>query len=201
MDYTLKRMIFDRARHDRERDDYRMRDGRQGVRGTGRYGIGGSRYYGRHDYSDRDYDREREYDRDDDYRRDREYRDYNYDPRDYATSGGTDMRLTKDDMRSWKRMMRNADGTIGEHFDHEQISRVADQVGARYNGYDENELCMTANMIYSDYGEVLRAYIPKDKEATIYTKLAKAFLEDEDAPQGSEKLALYYYCIVKGDEE
>ena len=91
MDYTLKRMIFDRARHDRERDDYRMRDGRQGVRGTGRYGIGGSRYYGRHDYSDRDYDREREYDRDDDYRRDRKYRDYNYDPRDYATSGGTDM--------------------------------------------------------------------------------------------------------------
>lgn len=199
MDNTIKRMIFDRARRDRDRDDYRMRDGRQGVRGTGRYGIGGSRYYGSRDYGDREHDRE--YDREDDYRRDREYRDYNYDPHDYSAAGGADMRLTKDDLRTWKRMLRNTDGTIGEHFDRDQIARVSEQVGARFNGYDESELCMTANMLYSDYGDVLRAYIPKDKEATIYTKLARAFLEDEDAPQGAEKLALYYYCIVKDDAE
>ena len=34
----------------------------------------------------------------------------------------------------------------------------------------------------------------------IYTKLGKAWLEDEDAPEGSEKLALYFRCIACDEE-
>ena len=55
-------------------------------------------------------------------------------------------------------------------------------------------------MLYSDYCEVLKNLVPKDKEDIVYTKMAQAFLEDEDATEGSEKLALYYKCYVDDDE-
>lgn len=202
MNNIARRMIMDRRRGYNDysgeyrgemeyRGDYRMTpdytrgrdynyDGRRGVKGTGRYGIGGSRYYGRDSRSERDYD------------------DYNHEY-DYAES--EHLRLSKEEMREWKRHLENADGSLGEHFSMEQLQRAAEKIGVTYNGYTEKDLCMVANMLYSDYCEALKAYIPQDKEAIIYTRMARAFLEDEDAPEGSEKLALYYYCIVKDDEE
>lgn len=168
-------------------------DGRQGVKGTGRYGIGGSRYYGRRDramsgdYGGYDYDYEN-YGRND-------YGDY----ADYADYG-EEMRLNKEDMKAWKRKLENADGSLGEHFDIQEITNAAEKVGVKFDGYDEKELCMTANMLYSDYCEALKTSIPPERESMIYTKMAKAFLEDEDGPEGSEKLALYYRCIVEDDE-
>ena len=59
-----------------------------------------------------------------------------------------------------------------------------------------------ANMLYSDYCEVLKPYIAREpeKEADFYIKMAKAFLDDEDAPDGSAKLAMYYFCIADVDE-
>ena len=164
-------------------------DGRRGVKGTGRYGIGGSRYYGR----DRGMD---------EYEEDGMYRDY-YGGMDgnMDYTGHEDMRLTKQDMMEWKRKIKNADGSSGEHFDHKQIADAASKIGIRFDHYDDKELAMTANMLFSDYCDALRAYIPQEKEAIIYTKMARAFLEDEDAPKGSEKLALYYYCIADANEE
>lgn len=41
-------------------------------------------------------------------------------------------------------------------------------------------------------------YLLKEN-ATITLELAKAFLEDEDGPEPSEKLALYYYCIAEDE--
>ena len=69
-------------------------------------------------------------------------------------------------------------------------------------GYTEDDLCMAANMLYSDYCEVLKPYISREpeKEADFYVKMAKAFLDDEDAPDGSAKLAMYYFCIADVDE-
>lgn len=206
MNYAAKRIVEDRMRRDRNDrrggdyrgrdygDDYRMRDrekeyrghghmeyrgefehdGRRGVYGTGRYGVGG-RDHGE-DYYDRDYD-------DEDYGKEKE------------------MKLSRSDMKKWKHMLKNADGSAGEHFTAEHIHEAANQVGATFEEYDEKDLCMAANMLYSDLCEALRALIPRDKEAMIYTKMARYWLEDEDGPQGSEKLALYYYCIVDGDEE
>ena len=74
-------------------------------------------------------------------------------------------------------------------------------MGLRWDGYDEKDLCMTANMLYSDFCEVLKSIIPPDKEVLAYVKMAQAWLEDPDSPvDGSEKLALYYYCIVSDED-
>lgn len=106
------------------------------------------------------------------------------------------MKLSKSDINRWKKMLKNGDGTSGEHFSAEQIREAIKQSGIKLEEYDEIELCMTANMLYSDLGEALRAIVPREREPMIYVKLAKCWLDDKDAPDGSEKLALYFYCIV-----
>ena len=127
--------------------------------------------------------------------------DYRGDMRgDYRRDYGEELKLSRSDMKRWKKMLKNGDGTTGEHFSADQMREVSHQIGARYDEYDEMDLCMTANMLYSDLCEALRPLVPKEKEAMVYAKMAKAWLEDDDGPEGSEKLALYYYCIVDGDE-
>ena len=193
MNNTMRRVIMDRRMRDRDyrRGDYRSRsdyagydydeeearyDGRRGVKGTGPYGIGGRRYYGRDSARDE--------------------ADYYA---DYAHEDGA--RLTRHDMMNWKEKMENADGSYGEHFTGGQIRQAVQAMGVEMKGYNEKELCLTANMLYSDYGEVLRPFIPKEKEAYVYVNLAKAFLEDPDSSvKGGEKLACYYYAIVDDED-
>ncbi len=161
-------------RRDYDGEDYEMADGRRGVKYTGRYGIGGSRYYGR--------------------RRDRALYE-----EDYAE--GDEMKLTKSEMREWKEDLQNADGSHGPHFSSEQIMQAMQALGLQPRGYTEKELCLAANMLYSDYCKVFEQFIPRDKEAMVYVKMAKAFLDDPDASvKGGEKLAAYYYAIVDDDE-
>lgn len=224
-------MMRDRARGSRygmRNRDYNMDndyenydseyDGRRGVKGTGRYGIGGSRYYGRdrayeEDYGDYNYEEDYNYD-------DNEYdsrRSERGERRDYARGsrrgryrgdrnmydyGESDMKLTKKDMREWKENLENADGTDGAHFELPQIEQAVQSMGIQMRGYDLKELCLATNMLYSDYCKELQPFIPREKETMVYVKMAKAFLEDPDASlKGSEKLATYYYTIVKDDEE
>jgi hypothetical protein len=194
MNDTARRIISDRMRRgDRDSDDYRMNDRRM------------------RDYRYRDYES--------DYRgRDRggdDYRGNEHDGRrgvygtgrygvggrDYGEDYGEKLKLKKEDMKRWKKMLKNADGSTGEHFTAEQLHEASRQIGANFEEYDETDLCMTANMLYSDLSEALRNMIPKEREPMVYAKLAKAWLEDEDGPEGSEKLALYYHCIVADDEE
>ena len=164
----------DYAGYDYDDEEARY-DGRQGIKGTGRYGIGGSRYYGR-----------------DSAREGMEYMDYAHED---------SMRLTRRDMMNWKEKMENADGSYGEHFTGGQIRQAVQAMGIEMKGYNEKELCLAANMLYSDYGEVLRPFIPKEKEAYVYVNLAKAFLEDPDSSvKGGEKLACYYYAIVDDED-
>jgi len=164
-------------------------DGARGVKYTGHYGIGGDR-------RSEDY---RSYD----YRGGRDSRDYAFDHEDYDGRDEEKLRLTEEDMRKWKRELQNADGTKGEHFDGQQINQIAERLGIRFEDYDEKALCLTTNMLYSDYCEALKTVIPHDKELLTYVKLAQAWLEDEDASvKGEEKLAVYYYAIAdKGDEQ
>ena len=96
-------------------------------------------------------------------------------------------------------MLRNADGTAGEHFEMEQLVRAGENIGVKFRDYSEKEFCITANMLYSDYCEAVKGIVPQEKELLFFARLAKAWLEDEDAPDPKEKLALYYYCIVKDD--
>lgn len=200
MDYLDRRMNPRGGRDRRDQRDYRDNrdmegrdydydydmDGRRGVRGTGR---GGRNYNGRgRDRADRD---ERRFSYED---------SRDYDSRDYADYGQEPLRLTKSDMHQWKQMLRNADGSRGEHFDMQQIMQAAEKMNLRFNEYSEKEFCIVVNMMYSDYCAVVRKYIPPEKELHFYVELAKAWLDDADGPEPSEKLALYYHCIVSDEE-
>ena len=185
------------------RGNYAMRDGRQGVKGTGRYGRGGSMYRDR-DYED-DYGYDEAYDMgyDDDYGYDYNYDYAMRDGRGRGRRGGIDyadedMHLSKQEIMEWKRSMENADGTKGEHYRLEEIMPVAEKMGVKFEEFDEKEFCLAVNMMYSDYCRAMKESValPPDKELMTYIKLAKAWLEDEDAPEGSEKLALYYRCVI-----
>jgi hypothetical protein len=210
-----------------------MTDSRQGVRGTGRYGIGGSRYYGRRDrdygedYGD-DYARGGRRDRADyseDYgwdmargRRDRgedyggDYargkdREYGEDMRrgdrasynDYRRDYGEPEMFSHKDMETWKSMMRNEDGSRGEHFRKEQCKHAGEQAGVDIEEFGEDIFCLAMNMMYSDYCKVAKKYGVDRPE--YYADLAKAFLRDKDFDgKPEEKLYLYYKCIVEKDD-
>lgn len=137
-----------------------------------------------------------------DYRRDRG----GYSRNRYGEFTGRDRgeektRMKPEDMDKWSEMLKNADGTKGAHFKEKHVMDVAKTLGINFEEYDPEEFVMVMNMLYSDYCEALRQFIQGDikKEAMAYAKLAEAWLSDEDAASGSEKLALYYYCIVEQD--
>lgn len=188
MDYARRAMDYARRDNDMRLSDpigtepeyphEMMWDGKQGVKGTGPYGIGG-RLYSRGS-------------------------DYAMDGNDYEMDGAHPsglMRLKKKDYMKWEKNLENADGSHGKHFDPQHIKKIADQMGIKYDGYDEKDLFMAANMLYSDFCEVLKGVIPPEKEVIAYVKMAQAWLEDPDSPvEGSEKLALYYWCIVSDEE-
>lgn len=180
-------------------------------------------YRRRRDNDDRYYGDERDYRDERDERDERDYGDYrderdgrrgvkgtgrgrrrNRDRADYRDEADYEMHasfeLTKADMHEWKRKMHNADGTKGPHYDMQQIVQIADKLGIEFDEYDEKEFCMAVNMMYSDYCKVIKKVASADKELMFCAELAKAFLEDEDGPAPSEKLALYYHCIVCGGD-
>lgn len=184
----MNRMILDRLERRMGEDSRRRRSSR-----TGRYMS--DRSMDRRDYEDeRDYEdrrRGRDYEDERDYRRGR--RDYE-DERDYDDR----IELSKADMHEWKRKMVNADGSKGAHYDMQQVMPLADKLGIRFNEYDEKEFCLAVNIMYSDYCSVANKYVPHEKALMFYGEMAKAWLEDEDGPEPSEKLAMYYHCIVCG---
>jgi hypothetical protein len=190
---------MDRARDGNDYEDERYMRDRAMDRASG----------DRRGYRDREYEPERYHDRD--------YRDYRSDGRrgrsgryvrdrysDYEDGhgGGHKLKLPREDMKRWGQMLMNADGTEGMHFDKHMLMDRIKHMGGDMEGYTEEDLCMAANMLYSDYCEVLKPYISREpeKEADFYIKMAKAFLDDEDAPDGSAKLAMYYFCIADVDE-
>lgn len=188
MDYARRAMDYARRESDMRLSDpigtepeypHEMWDSKQGVKGTGPYGIGGRLYSRGMDGND--------------------YGEYDSEM-DGAHPSGL-MKLKKKDFMKWEKNLENADGSHGKHFDPNHIKKIAEQMGIKYEGYDEKDLCMAANMLYSDFCEVLKSVLPPEKEVIAYTKMAQAWLEDPDSPvEGSEKLALYYWCIVKDEE-
>ncbi len=208
VDRRMRRGRMDGMRYDRDmRRDYGRYDrpdGRRGVKGTGPYGIGGRLHYrdravndyGRMDYADYNDYGEDYGDYGEDYG---DYADYNY-RADYA-EWEPKMKLKKRDISEWEHGLRNADGSKGPHFNMQKVMDISQRMGLHFNNYSDKEFAVTMNMLYSDYCEALKSIIPPDKEDVVYAKLAKSWLEDEDAPEASEKLALYYYCVVCADEE
>lgn len=181
-----------RGRFMRDYGDYEM-DGRRGGGGrSSRRSGGGNR--SRRDYGNMPFsvNGEIEYD-------DYDYADYGDYGDDYGDYDYGEM-LSKEDLREWGKHLKNANGTSGEHFDMQQIMSAAQMLNIEFKDFDENELRMTANMLYSDYCDALKNVTPQGKDHILYTKMARAFLEDEDAAlKGAEKLAEYYCRIVDPD--
>lgn len=191
-DYGKRYLIEQMNRHDGRRDRRRDREDR--------------------DYDDyeRDYEHDYEMDsrrgRNDGYEDGRRDRDYEDGRRGVKGTGrgrrrdrGEPMRLSNFDMMRWKKMLRNADGTTGPHFEMQDIEQAVNKLGIRFDEYSEKEFCMVMNMLYSDYCEVNRSVVSPDKEAHYYAKLAQAWLEDDDGPEGREKLAIYFHCIADNE--
>lgn len=171
-------------------------DSRRGSRGRGRDSRGGREV----SYNISGTSRHPEYDDEEDMRdsgrgrgHERYMEDFE-DSRDYHQHHP--IKLSKSDMNRWKHMMQNVDGTQGEHFDMEQVMHAAEKLGIRFDSFNEREFCLAMNMIYSDYGRVIHKYCQPDKELIVSAELAKAFLDDPDGPEPSEKLALYFHCIA-----
>lgn len=84
--------------------------------------------------------------------------------------------------------MVNEDGTMGGHWTVEQTSSVARQQGINFDKFNQYDWNYVMNMIYSDYFGAV------SNETSVYSKLAKKFLEDKDAKEGK---ALHYYLAMK----
>lgn len=191
LDYLMNRMESKRGKSRDGRDYEDGARGRDSKKGSVDF-EGSMDFRDGNDYRDyRDYRSSKDY-RDSAYEDSRDMRDYRgRDSRDYHR-----MKLSKTDIHHWKQMMENEDGSRGPHYDMQQIIEAAGKASIRFDEFDEKEFCIAVNMMYSDYCKVAKQYVAPDKELHFFVDLAKAFLEDEDGPESSEKLALYFHCIV-----
>ncbi len=186
LDYLMKRME-DRRRDSRRSDSrgsYDRRDGRDRTDETDRRGYN----HGNVDFEgSMDFRRDREDSRD---MRMRDRRDGHYEP----------LHLTKRDIKHWGSMIENTDGSHGCHYDMSDIDKIVDKLGIRFRDFGEMEFCMAVNMMYADYGHLFKRYASSSEDVLVMcAEMAKAFLEDPDGPEPSEKLALYFHCIVDSD--
>lgn len=123
-------------------------------------------------------------------------RDYGED--DYGDYGEN---LTKDELQKWNsKLMKNMPEQDKQMFDKENIKQKAKQMGIQMKDFNEEELITTATMLYSDYGKTIKKFVGSNMD--IYIAMARDFLEDKDASvKGGEKLAVYYDCIVDGEDD
>ena len=110
-------------------------------------------------------------------------------------------KMSKNDYKEWGKMLENADGSRGEHFQKDHIEQLARQMGVDVHSLGGIEVfAMTMNMMYADYCAVAKKYGVDRPE--FYADLAKGFLHDKDYKgKPEEKLWLYYKCVVSDDED
>lgn len=128
-----------------------------------------------------------------DYARGRYRRDYTY---DYAGDYGEN--LGKEELEHWnKKLMKEVEDKDKQFFSKENIMRKAQEMGIKFDKFNQEEFYVTALMMYTDYCKTLGT-----ANMDIYLRLAKDWLEDDDvAVKGGEKLAVYYDCIVEGEDD
>ena len=156
-------------------------------------GDGGKERHDKHDrYEDRweDVDREEEYDRKRkpyDARKGYQRRDREHDQ--YAADEWEPKKLTKSGAEMWVQHMQNSDGSSGAHWDYNQTEQVRQQKGYKC---DPVAFYATMNMMYSDYCQAARDI--GCNTVDFYAAMAKAFLEDADAPE--DKIERYAECVA-----
>lgn len=108
-----------------------------------------------------------------------------------------DKPVTDEELYTWISKLENSDGTVGPHFSMAQVHALAAEHKIALVGYTEFELFLAANMLYSDYGSLIRTLVPYSKEGLVFLNMAKAFLEDKDGVKGRERLVEYYRHLTK----
>lgn len=117
--------------------------------------------------------------------------DYNYD-RDYDYASGDMEKEWHEDLEEWCQRLKRSDRF---NLSKEDIMNKAKQMNVHFDKYNEKEFMTTYYMMLSDYKSA-------SNDPHLYLSMAKQWLEDEDvALKGGEKLAAYYYEIVKGGEQ
>lgn len=136
--------------------------------------TGDHRRYG----MDREYMSNMDYDDDDNYGA---YHDY---------GGGF---LSPEELKHWeKKLQKELDKGERDMMSREKVLKRAEDMGVKFDEYTEDELVVATLMMYTDYCSTIGK-----ASLDMYIKLAKDFLEDEDAGvQYGEKLAAYYDHIA-----
>jgi hypothetical protein len=118
-------------------------------------------------------------------------RDYGY--RDYGDYGET---LSDEELKKWEhKLMGELDEREKQMFQKDAIMQRAKSMGKQMEGFGEKELYVATLMAYTDYKQTI------GQNPDMAMKLAYDWLSDEDvAVKGAEKLAVYYDCIVEGDD-
>ena len=147
---------------------------------NGYYGMPEDYARGRRDYG---YDYNRGY-------------DYGY---DYAGDYGE--KLTKEELEHWnKKLMKELDEPSRNYFKKEMVAQKAKQMGVSMDKFNEEELLTASLMMYTDYAKAIKPYVGSNMD--VYVKMGELFLTDPDASvKGGEKLAVYYDCIVDGEDD
>ena len=121
-------------------------------------------------------------------------RDYGYDyGYDYGDYGET---LSDQELQKWEhKLMSQLDEREKQMFKKETIMQKAKSMGKPMEDFGEKELFVTTLMVYTDYKNTI------GQNPDMAMKLAYDWLADKDVSvKGAEKLAVYYDCIVEGEE-
>ena len=122
-------------------------------------------------------------------------RDYGYDYGygDYGDYGET---LSEKELDEWcHKLMSQLDEREKQMFHKDTIMQKAKSMGKPMDGFGEKELYTATLMAYTDY----KQSIGQNPDMAI--RLAYDWLSDKDvAVKGAEKLAVYYDCIVEGED-
>jgi hypothetical protein len=141
-------------------------------------GARGQQDYGRYDMRGGDYNRGG-------------YRDYGDDYGDYGET------LSEEELEHWcKKLKSQLDEREKQLFSKEAIAQKAKTMGKKMENFGEKELEVATLMLYTDYKESIGL------NPDLAVKLAFDWLNDKDvAVKGAEKLAVYYDCIVEGEDD
>ena len=123
-------------------------------------------------------------------------RNYGYDYGDYRDYGDYGETLSEQEIEKWsQKLMSQLDERERQMFHKDSIMQKARSMGKQMEGFGEKELWITTLMIYSDYKQSI------GQNPDLAIKLAFDWLTDKDvAVKGAEKLAIYYDCIVEGED-
>lgn len=99
------------------------------------------------------------------------------------------------EISDWMSGLHNADGTTGPHWTVDQTRVVGDALKVSWAAVCPQTWNAAMNMMYSDYWAVAEKY--KQTTPEFYGDLAKAFLFDADGGDPREKLARYYFGVVR----